>query len=614
MTQRVKKTPSNPSAGREQMHIVITGHVDHGKSTIIGRLLAETDSLPHGKLDQVRENCRRNAKPFEYAFLLDALKAEQAQGITIDSARVFFHTAHRDYIIIDAPGHIEFLKNMVTGASRAQAAVLVIDAEEGIQENSRRHGYMISMLGLRQLVVAINKMDLVGYSRQRYDELVEQYRAFLAKVGLQAEFIPVSGMSGDNLAKPSDNMKWFTGKTLLETLDGLSREAAPVEKPLRMPVQDVYKFTEYGDKRRIIAGAVQTGKLTVGDEVIFYPSGKRSFVRTLEGFPVSPGDSATAGQAAAFTLDKQIYVSRGEIATVVGQGHPHVSTRLEANLFWMGRQPMVKGKTYWIKLGTAKEKIELEEVVSVMDGSNLDASQKKEQVDHHDVAHCILRTRKAIAFDTVDRIAQTGRFVIVDNFEISGGGIVRKSLEDQQHWVRDYVFHRNVKWETGSVGREQRSERYSQRPAMVLLTGAREVDKKAIARALEARLFADGKIVYFLGIANILYGVDADIKKPGLDENPEHLRRLAEVANVLLEAGMILVVTATDLTREDLEIITAAVDVDSVYVAWIGGEPTDIPCNLVIPTAVKADDERGVQEVVQEIKVMLQNAGVIFRP
>jgi bifunctional enzyme CysN/CysC len=276
VTKRVKKIPSNPSAGREQMHIVITGHVDHGKSTIIGRLLAETDSLPHGKLDQVRENCRRNAKPFEYAFLLDALKAEQAQGITIDAARVFFHTARRDYIIIDAPGHIEFLKNMVTGASRAQAAVLVIDAEEGIQENSRRHGYMISMLGLRQLVVAINKMDLVGYSRQRYDELVEQYRAFLAQIDLDAEFIPVSGMSGDNLAKPSDNMKWFKGKTLLEALDGLSKEAAPVEKPLRMPVQDVYKFTEYGDKRRIIAGAVQTGKLSVGDEVLL-PVGQAKY-------------------------------------------------------------------------------------------------------------------------------------------------------------------------------------------------------------------------------------------------------------------------------------------------------------------------------------------------
>ncbi len=612
MSKRV--TTTSGVAGREQMHIVITGHVDHGKSTIIGRLLAETDSLPHGKIDQVRETCRRTARPFEYAFLLDALKAEQAQGITIDAARVFFKTRKRDYIIIDAPGHIEFLKNMVTGASRAQAAVLVIDAEEGIQENSRRHGYMISMLGLRQLIVAINKMDLVGYSQKRYDDLVARYSQFLAQVDLKAEFVPVSGMSGDNLASPGDNLKWFRGNTLLAALDGLAKEVSPVDKPLRMPVQDVYKFTEYGDKRRIIAGAVQTGKISVGDEVIFYPSGKRSIVKSLEGFPESPGNSAEAGQAAAFTLDKQIYVSRGEIATVAGQGHPHVSTRLEANLFWMGRQPMVKGKSYLIKLGTAKEKVELEEVVSVMDGSNLDASQKKEQIDHHDVAHCILRARKAIAFDTVDRIAQTGRFVIVDNYEISGGGIVRKSLEDQQHWVRDFVFHRNVKWEVGLVGREQRAERYSQRPAMVLLTGPKEVDKKSIARALEARLFADGKIVYFLGIANILYGVDADIKKPGLDENPEHLRRLAEVSNVLLDAGLILVITATNLTREDLEIITAAVDVESVYVAWIGGQPSDIPCNLVIPTAVKGDDERGVQEVVQEIKVMLQNAGVIFRP
>ncbi len=188
---------------KQKMNIVIAGHVDHGKSTVIGRLLADTGSLPEGKLAQVQENCRRNSKPFEYAFLIDALKDEQSQGITIDTARVFFKTAKRNYIILDAPGHIEFLKNMVTGASRAEAALLVIDAEEGVRENSRRHGYMMSMLGIKQIAVLVNKMDLMGYGQATYDAIVSEYTAFLQEINITpACFIPVSAMQGDNIATP----------------------------------------------------------------------------------------------------------------------------------------------------------------------------------------------------------------------------------------------------------------------------------------------------------------------------------------------------------------------------------------------------------------------------
>ncbi|MFZ9011950.1 MAG: GTP-binding protein, partial [Anaerohalosphaeraceae bacterium] len=213
----------------ESMNIVICGHVDHGKSTVIGRLLADTGSLPDGKLEQVRENCRRNSKPFEYAFLLDALKDEQSQGITIDSARVFFKTGKRHYIIIDAPGHIEFLKNMVTGASHAEAALLVIDANEGVQENSRRHGYMISMLGIRQIVVLVNKMDLVGYKQEVFDSIVSEYTQFLSGIDVTAKaFIPVSGMEGDAIAELTDKMPWYSGQTTLEALDNFQKEPPPV--------------------------------------------------------------------------------------------------------------------------------------------------------------------------------------------------------------------------------------------------------------------------------------------------------------------------------------------------------------------------------------------------
>jgi len=603
------KKPQAPGR-REQMNIVIAGHVDHGKSTIIGRLLADTDSLPKGKLQQVRETCRRTSRPFEYAFLLDALKDEQAQGITIDSARVFFKTALRDYIIIDAPGHIEFLKNMVSGASRAEAALLVIDAEEGVQENSRRHGYMISMLGIRQLVVLVNKMDLVAHRRDVFDAIVAEYRNFLAEVGLEAHFVPVSGLNGDTIASLGPNMPWYDGPTVLETLDRFTKEAKPIDKPFRMPVQDVYKFTEQGDKRRIVVGTVQTGRLAAGDEIVFYPSGKRGVVRTIERFNEPPADAVAAGQAAALTLDKQIYVSRGQLAAKAAEQQPAVATRLRASLFWMGRKPMVKGKTYLIKLGAAKEQVELEEVVSAMDAADLKSTHKKDCIEHHDVAECILAVRKAIAFDQTDQIAATGRFVIVDDYEIRGGGIVRQPLDDRQVRVRDFVMQRNYRWETSDVSCDDRAERFSQKPALVLITGRKDVGKKTLAKALEARLFAEGRVVYFLGIANVLYGIDADIKRPGADEEhrPEHLRRLAEVANVMLDAGMILLVTAVGLTREDLALVRAAVDTESIHVVWLGPDPTDIPCDMVVP---RIDD---LGDLVGGLKRLLQDRGVIFRP
>jgi len=591
------------------MHIVIAGHVDHGKSTVIGRLLVDTDSLPEGKLEQVKETCRRNAKPFEYAFLLDALKDEQSQGITIDSARVFFKTAKRDYIIIDAPGHIEFLKNMVTGASRAEAAVLVIDAEEGVRENSRRHGYMIGMLGIEQLVVLVNKMDLVDWRQAVYEQIVGEYRAFLGDLKLEADFIPVSGSQGDNVATASKRMGWYRGPTVLEALDGMVKRPRPVDQPLRMPVQDVYKFTEHGDKRRIVAGTIETGRVRVGDTLIFYPSGKRSVVKTIERFNAPVQAEAEAGQATALTLETQIYISRGQIAARAEDRPCCVSSRLGANLFWMGREPMVKGKDYLIRIGTAKETVRLEEVVSTMDAADLKTAYKKDRIEHHDVAECVLQMRRALAFDEVGTLGPTSRFVIVDDYEIRGGGIIRQALGDEQRWVRDYVMQRNVRWQTGAVGRDDRAERYSQRPTLVLVTGRRNVGKKRLARAIEARLFAEGRVVYFLGIGNVLYGVDADIKTPGSDANrPEHLRRLAEVANVLLDAGMILIVTAIGLTQEDLDLIRAAVDVPSVQVVWLGPDPTDIAHDLVLPSA------DSVEDAVDEVKRLLQDAGVIFRP
>jgi len=592
----------------EKMNIVIAGHVDHGKSTVIGRLLADTDSLPQGKLQQIQELCRRTSKPFEYAFLLDALKDEQAQGITIDSARIFFKSARRHYLILDAPGHIEFLRNMVTGASHAEAAVLVIDAAEGVRENSRRHGYMLSMLGIRQLTVAINKMDLVDYSRPVFDTIVQEYSRFLSEIALSGSFIPVSGMQGDNIAVASRRMDWYKGPTVLEALDGFIKEPPPLDKPFRMPVQDVYKFTRAGDTRRIIAGTVETGAIRPGDEVIFYPSGKKGVIRSLERFATQPPSSYQAAQAAAFTLEEQIYVARGQVAVQAKDIGPQVSRRMKVNLFWMGKEPLTPQKEYLFKIGTAKQPGRIEEILSVMDAAELNAKDKKDQIDYHNVAECIIKTDRAMAFDTADAIPALSRFVIVDNYEIRGGGIIRQALPDSQEPLRQQVMRRNLKWALSAVSRERRWERLSQKACLLLVTGHKNAGKKELARAIEKKLFAEGKLVYFMGIANVLYGVDADIKTPGPNQShrPEHLRRLGEVANLMLDAGIILIVTAIGLTQEDLEIIRNAVDSDLIEVLWLGAEPTDIKIDLHIESL------ENLNETLSQIKRLLQQKGIIF--
>ncbi|MBA3341009.1 MAG: adenylyl-sulfate kinase [Gemmatimonadaceae bacterium] len=591
------------------MGIVITGHVDHGKSTIIGRLLADTGSLPDGKLDQVRAHCAANARPFEYAFLLDALKDEQAQGITIDAARIFFNSESRQYVILDAPGHIEFLKNMITGAAHAEAALLVIDALEGIKENSRRHGYMLAMLGVRQVAVLVNKMDLVGYDQGLFAAIADEFRGFLRQLDIDPScFIPVSGRDGDNVATRAGTMPWHSGPTVLEALDAFTTDRSEVERPFRMPVQGVYKFTNDGDDRRIVAGGVLTGKVSVGDEVVFLPSGKRSSVKSIESFNAAPATTVAAGSGAGFTLDEQVYVPRGEIAVRMDEPKPHVTTRLRVSIFWLGRQPLVKRKEYTLKLGTARVPVRLEAIQRVLDASTLAAVDSPERVGRNDVAECVLKLGRAMAFDLASEIPETGRFVLVEDYEIRGGGIIREALPDRQSWVRDRVLLRNYMWEPGDISAEQRSERFGQLPRLVLITGEQSTDRKALARELESRLFADGRVVYFLGIGNLLYGVDADIGRAD-DDRAEHMRRLAEIANLMLDSGAILIVTAAELTTADLEIIREGVDPDRVTTVWLGD--TDVSA---LPSDLNVSERLPVSEAADQIKSFLRDHGVVFRP
>jgi len=512
----------------ERLSLVVVGHVDHGKSTVIGRLLADTGSLPEGKLDQIRDLCARTARPFEYAFLLDALQDERAQGITIDSARVFFTSRRRTYVIIDAPGHIEFLKNMVSGAARAEAAFLVIDAREGIQENSRRHGYLLGVLGIRQVAVLINKMDLIGYDERTYLELSGELARFLGEVGVTpAAFIPVSGAGGDNLATSSANMPWYAGPTALETLDGFRPERAAVEKPLRMPVQDVYKFTAGGDDRRIIAGTIETGTLRVGDTVVFHPSGKRSRVRTIEAFNAPSRQTVSAGTATGFTLQEQIYVSRGQVAARQGEPAPRTATRLSVSLFWLGKRPLVSAREYVLKLGSARVAARLESVERVIDASDLQVTEHKARVDRHDVADCVIRLKAPIALDLVDELVGTSRFVLVDEYEISGGGIVRAVLADGRACPERNEGDGQADGRTdGPIG------------AVVWLTGLSGSGKSTIAERVCAELRERG-----LRVEHLDGDAVRDVFPTGFTraERNEHNRRVAFLASRLEHHGVIVV-------------------------------------------------------------------------
>ncbi|NQS90492.1 adenylyl-sulfate kinase, partial [Patescibacteria group bacterium] len=588
---------------RRCINVVIVGHVDHGKSTIIGRLFADTNSLPEGKLEQVKENCRKQSKSFEYAFLVDALKDEQMQGITIDSARCFFKSKKRDYAIIDAPGHIEFLKNMVVGASRAEAAILVIDACEGIQENSRRHAYMLSMLGIQEIIVLVNKMDLVFYAKNTFEEIVREYKKFLKKIKIKPRlFIPVSGIKGDNIISLSSATDWYKGPTVLEALDAIEVEEKVENKPFRMPVQDVYKFTKFGDDRRIVAGTIESGFLSVGDKVDFYPSGKKSTVKSIELFNEGNPSTMAAGSASAFTLTEQIYVTRGELVSLENQQKPEVTSRMRVSLFWLDKEPMVRNKIYYLKVGTAKVAVELEEIIRIIDTSSL-RNMVKRKIERHDVAECILKTRKAIAFDVISKLLKTSRFVVVNNCEIAGGGIIQEALKDEQSWIREKVILRNYKWENTTISSERRAEKYNQKPTLVLITGQKHAGRKKIAKMLEEKLFANGKIVYFLKLGNMLYGVDADIKTKR-DKRKEHLRRLAEVAHIMLDAGMILIVTAQELTQNDLENIRTTIGTDKVGTVWIGKSvTTDIKYDLHIPFFRSGINVRAIDVIRKELDI-----------
>ena len=417
----------------EGLRIVVVGHVDHGKSTVIGCLLYDTESLPEGAVDKVRRIARETGKPFEYAYLLDAFEEEQKQGITIDTTQIQFATDKREYVIIDAPGHKEFLKNMISGAANANAALLIVDAQQGVQEQSRRHGYMLSLLGIRKVYVIVNKMDLVDYSEQVFRQVAGNMKDFLEGLGVHPlRYIPVSGFLGDNIASQSDHMPWYAGVDLLDSLDLLEGEASIADKALRLPIQDVFKF----DERRIIAGRIESGQLSVGDEIAIYPSGRRTTITEIACWQEKDRRTkAAAGESTGIIVKDEFFNQRGEIITHTADEPPAVSNRLRASLFWMGKESLRLGKTYKLKLATQEVEAEVESIVKTIDASNLDSREGAVEIKLNDVAEVILRLKDSIAFDVFQAHQATGRFVLVDGYDVAGGGIVvaaEAAVEEQE--------------------------------------------------------------------------------------------------------------------------------------------------------------------------------------
>ena len=535
----------------QALRIVIVGHVDHGKSTLVGRFLHDTGALPEGKFESIQASCTRRGVPFEWAFLMDALQAERDQNITIDVSQIAFRTAAgQPGVLIDAPGHKEFLRNMITGAARADAALLLIAANEGVREQSRRHGYLLSLLGLKQVAVVVNKMDLVGYDQNVFQQIETEYRAFLAGFGVTPHvFIPISAREGVNVAaRAADNpMPWFSGPTVAEVLDVFQPPPPEADGPLRLPIQDVYRF----DARRILAGRVESGTVRVGDELVFSPFNKTGIVASIERWPDdeatngSRPPSASAGESVGLTLTEQIFVERGHVASHVTDA-PIKSNRVRANVFWLGQRDLQPGARLRLKLATQNVECEVASVDRVLDASQATVREGAASVAKNDVAEVTLQMRTPLVMDNHDRVAAMGRFVLLDGTDVSGGGI----LAGGTYTERTAPKSLNLTWSHGEVTTAERARRNGHRGAVVWLTGLSGSGKSTIARAVEHELFWRGMHVYVLDGDNIRHGLNSNLGfSPG--DRIENVRRVAEVARLMADTGLVVLTAFISPYRQD---------------------------------------------------------------
>jgi bifunctional enzyme CysN/CysC len=530
------------------LRIVVVGHVDHGKSTLVGRLLHDTGALPDGKVREVEANCKSRGMQFEWAFVTDALQIERDQGITVDVSHIPFKSAKRPYVLIDAPGHREFVKNMVTGAAAADAAVLVIDVAEGVREQSRRHGLLLHLLGIEQVAIVLNKMDLIGDDPARFEAVRAEYEQYLASIGVRpAAMIPVAAREGANIVSRAGSTPWYQGPTLLAALDAFAPKARAVDRPLRLPVQDIYKF----DSRRIVAGRIESGRIKTGDTIVFSPSNKTTRVRSIEQWSAvsgfAPPASAEAGQSVGITTEDEIVVERGDVISHASD-MPFETDVFRARLFWLGREPLEAGKRMTLRMGTQAAPACVQEIGRIVGSGDL-TERAGARVETFDVAEIVLRVSRVVALDGYSANAATGRFVLSDGADVLGGGVVElggypdqraATMRKGENLVR--VEHR--------VSVEQRVRRNGHKGGVVWLTGLSGAGKSTVAMGLEQALFARGFQVYVLDGDNVRSGLNANLGF-GPDDRAENIRRVGEAAALFAEAGFVAVTAFISPYRSD---------------------------------------------------------------
>jgi bifunctional enzyme CysN/CysC len=519
------------SESKDLLRFITCGSVDDGKSTLIGRLLYEAGLLLDDQLQALEADSKAvgtQGDQLDLALLLDGLQAEREQGITIDVAYRYFQTDRRKFIVADTPGHEQYTRNMATGASTADCAVLLLDARKGVLTQTRRHTFLVSLLGLRHVALAINKLDLVGYSESRFEELKADYEAFAHQLGLSdVACIPLSALHGDNVTARSERMPWYEGPTLLEYLETVEVDQARLQTgPLRLPVQWVNR--PHPDFRGF-AGTIVSGTLRPGDRVAIRPSGGESTIARIVTFE---GDLelAVAGQSVTVTLADEIDVSRGEVIAGVDEP-PRVGDQFEASIVWMAEEPMLRGRSYVMRAGTNTVAATISPLKYKLDIDSLE-HLAADELELNEIGVCELELDRAIAFDPYSVNRDMGGFVLIDRItnHTLAAGMLNFELRRSQ----------NVHWQQIAIDKHAHARLKQQRPCVLWLTGLSGAGKSTIANVLERKLHALGRHTYLLDGDNIRKGLNKDLGFSDADR-VENIRRVAEVARLMVDAGLIVI-------------------------------------------------------------------------
>ena len=519
------------------LRFITCGSVDDGKSTLIGRLLHDSkglfvDQLAALACDSLRHGTQGNG--IDYALLLDGLAAEREQGITIDVAYRFFSTDRRKFIVADCPGHEQYTRNMATGASTAELAVVLVDARKGLLTQTRRHSYIVSLLGIRHVVLAVNKMDLVGYDQSRFEAIVEGYRALAAQLGIEhVTAIPLSARNGDNLLQSSASTPWYAGPSLLQHLDSVNVGGDAPDIGFRLPVQWVNRpdRTDEGRNFRGFAGTIAAGEVMPGDEIVAVPSGRRT---TVARIVTADGDLdiAVAGQAVTLTLTDEVDISRGDVIASA-QRPPQVADQFAAHLLWMGEHALLPGRPYWLKLGTRMVGATVTEIKYKID-VDTQAQLAAKHLDLNEVAYCNLSLDHPIAFEAYRVNRELGAFILID----------RQSNATVAAGTLDFALRRagNIHWQHLDVDKAAHARSKGQVPRCLWFTGLSGAGKSAIANLVEKRLHALGHHTFILDGDNVRHGLNKDLGFTD-EDRVENIRRVAEVAKLMVDAGLIVLVS-----------------------------------------------------------------------